>query len=53
LQTTETDDRLIASAAIIGDSSSPVHGYRRPAAVLVQWRQEKASQSAALISQSS
>lgn len=31
--TTETDERLIASAAIIGESSSPVQGHRTPAAI--------------------
>jgi hypothetical protein len=29
---TDTDERLMASAAIIGDSSQPVIGYNRPAA---------------------
>jgi len=29
---TETDERLIASAAIIGDNSQPVNGNSRPAA---------------------
>ncbi len=29
---TETELRLIASAAIMGDSSQPVNGYSRPAA---------------------
>lgn len=31
--TTDTDDRLIASAAIMGDSTIPNHGYRTPAAI--------------------
>jgi len=31
--TTDTELRLIASAAIIGDSNSPVNGYRTPAAI--------------------
>ena len=31
--TTETDERLIASAAIIGESSSPVQGHSTPAAM--------------------
>jgi hypothetical protein len=30
---TDTDDRLIASAAIIGDSNKPVSGYNTPAAI--------------------
>ena len=30
---TETDDRLIASAASMGDSSTPVTGYSTPAAI--------------------
>lgn len=29
---TETEDRLIAAAAIIGDNSVPVSGYSTPAA---------------------
>ena len=33
LATTETEDRLMASAAIIGESSSPVHGQNMPAAI--------------------
>src|SRR3546814_17123564 len=33
LPTTDTDLRLIASAAIIGLSSSPGNGYRTPAAI--------------------
>ncbi len=31
--TTDTDDRLIASAAIIGDSTMPNTGYSTPAAI--------------------
>jgi hypothetical protein len=30
---TENDDRLIASAANIGDSNAPVNGYSSPAAM--------------------
>jgi hypothetical protein len=30
---TLTDDRAIAAAAIIGDSSQPNAGYKRPAAM--------------------
>ena len=30
---TETEDRLIASAASIGDSNMPVAGYSTPAAI--------------------
>ena len=33
LATTETDERLIANAAIIGESSSPVQGHSTPAAI--------------------
>jgi hypothetical protein len=33
LAMTDTLDRLIAAAASIGDSSSPVNGYRTPAAI--------------------
>lgn len=33
LPTTDTEDRLIASAAIIGLSSQPNTGYSRPAAI--------------------
>ena len=29
---TDTDDRLIANAAIIGDNNHPVNGYNTPAA---------------------
>ena len=29
---TDTEDRLMASAAIMGDSSQPVNGYKTPAA---------------------
>ena len=29
---TDTDDRLIANAAIIGDNNQPVNGYNTPAA---------------------
>src|SRR3546814_3111338 len=32
LAMTETDDRLIAALASIGDSNQPVNGYSRPAA---------------------
>ena len=32
LDITDTDDRLIAAAAMIGDSKSPVKGYSTPAA---------------------
>ena len=30
---TDTEDRLIAAAAIIGDSKVPVSGYSTPAAI--------------------
>ena len=30
---TDTDDALMAAAASIGDSSTPVTGYRTPAAM--------------------
>ena len=30
---TDTDDRLIASAAIIGERSKPIAGYKTPAAI--------------------
>jgi len=33
LPTTLSDDRLIAAAAIMGDSSQPVSGYSNPAAI--------------------
>lgn len=33
LLTTETDDRLMAAAAIIGDNRMPKNGYSRPAAI--------------------
>ena len=33
LNITEAELKLIASAAIIGDSSQPVNGYNRPAAI--------------------
>ena len=33
LATTEAELKLIARAAIIGDSNSPVNGYRTPAAI--------------------
>ena len=33
LPTTDTELKLIATAAIIGDSSRPVNGYSTPAAI--------------------
>ncbi|CAM4291367.1 hypothetical protein COAQ111491_15450 [Comamonas aquatilis] len=33
LKITDTELKLIASAAIMGDSSHPVNGYRTPAAI--------------------